>query len=106
MWCVDGPGPEVRPATVPHSPTQVREIQAALRRVDLGVRTRVQLVATFPVGVDGYLACLPPFVYDVDDSTTMGELKDTVLQFMACCKCRKRAARGLGGYSGTAGECD
>lgn len=41
---------------------------------------RVQLVATFPVGADGYLACVTPFVHDVDDSTTMGELKDIVLQ--------------------------
>ena len=41
---------------------------------------RVQLVATFPVGADGNLACVTPFVHDVDDSTTMGELKDIVLQ--------------------------
>ena len=39
---------------------------------------RVQLVATVPVGADGFLACVTPFVHDVDESTTMGDLKDSV----------------------------
>ena len=35
--CVDGPCPKVRPATVPHSPAQVRDVQAARPAVWLRV---------------------------------------------------------------------
>jgi len=45
---------------------------------DLFRMPRVQLVATVRVGDDGYLACVTPFVHDVDESTTMGDLKDSV----------------------------
>jgi hypothetical protein len=47
-------------------------------RPDLFRMPRVQLVATVPVGDDGFLACVTPFVHDVDESTTMGDLKDSV----------------------------